>query len=381
MSQQPEMERLLRRARLTIQEGRIEETLADLQAIQTDAPEFQQEIAYLCAWCYQLQEQWVDAVRVLAAYTPDNIEDDWHDADHNERERRAFYLLWLGNAAVNLSHYGDASRHFEQCLKILRERRVHLPKVLLKARCGLGLTCTMNGFYLAAIQHYEEALRLLRDDMENEELPNIYYGLCDAYRLSGDFTRAYSYGEMALHLYETQSRRVLEGRMHNLLGRICFHMGQFRDAADHYMEALSIATLENTSGMMMINFAALADLRLAEGRLEEARRFCQRAQEVAERVHDEHFCGLMYLVCGKVAHEEAKLAQGEQRRQLLQDAIHWFEKARSELSLTQAPTNLAELYGRWAQVYEELGQHEEAVSYWKSAYGSLSNAKGPAWWY
>jgi tetratricopeptide (TPR) repeat protein len=381
MSQTQDAELLLLRARLNIQEGRPQEALAVLETIQTEDPEQKREIAYLCAWCYSQQSCWVEAVQHLSSYTPNNIEDNWNDADHNERERRAFYLLWLGNAAVNLSHYADASRHYEQCLKILRERRVHLPRVLLKARCGLGLTSTMNGFYLAAIQHYEDALQLCKGNLEGEDVADIYYGLADAYRLAGKFEQAYTYGKMALRLYEKRSQRYWEGRMQNVLGRICFQMGQYQDAGDHYMEALSAATLDNTPGMMMLNFAALADLRLAEGRLEEALRFCQRAQEVGERVNDDHLCGLMNLVCGKVVYAEAEHTQGERHQKLLEESIRYFEKAREQLSLTQATTNLAELHGRLAQAYEELGQHQEAVVHWKDAYSSLSDQKGPSWWY
>ena len=381
MSQMQEMELLLLRARLHIQEGQPQEALDALETISTDDPEKQREIAYLCAWCYSQQGQWVEAVRYLSQYTPNGIEDNWNDADHNERERRAFYLLWLGNAAVNLSHYGDASRHYEQCLKILRERRVHLPKVLLKARCGLGMTSTMNGFYLAAVQHFEDALKLCKDDLESEDVADIYYGLADAYRLAGKFEQAYTYGKMALKLYEKWSKRSLEGRMHNVMGRICYQMGQYQDAGDHYMEALSVATLDNSYAMMMINFAALADLRLAEGRLEEALRFCQRAQEAGEHVNDDHLCGLMYLVSGKVVYAEAEQTPGERHQKLLQEAIRYFETAREQLSRTQATTNLAELHGWLAKAYEELGRHQEAVEHWKYAYSSLSTSKGPSWWY
>ncbi len=381
MSQSQEMELLLLRARLNIQEGRPQEALDALETIQTDDPEKQREIAYLSAWCYNQQGRWTEAVHYLSQYTPNDIEDNWSDADHNERERRAFYLLWLGNAAVNLSHYADATRHYEQCLKILRERRVHLPRVLLKARCGLGMTSTMNGFYLAAIQHYEDALRLCKDDLESEDAAEIYYGLADAYRLAGKFEQAYTYGKMALKLYEKRSQRYWEGRMHNLLGRICFQMGQYQDAGDHYMEALSTATLDNTPGMMMINFAALADLRLAEERLDEALRFCQRAQEAGKRVNDDHLCGLMFLVCGKVVYAEAEQTEGDPHQQLLEESIQYFENAMEQLSRTQAATNLAELHGWLAKAYEELGRNQEAVEHWKNAYSSLSTSKGPSWWY
>jgi len=139
MIEQHDTERLVYRARLLMEEGRDDLALAALEDIQTDNPEERREIAYLSAWCHTRQEHWTDALRLLSPlYTPSSIEDNWNDANHNERERRAFYLLCLGNAAVNLSRYEEAAQHYTQCLKILSARRVHLPKVNIKARYALA---------------------------------------------------------------------------------------------------------------------------------------------------------------------------------------------------------------------------------------------------
>lgn len=377
MIQEPETGRLIYRARLQMEEGRSAEALAELQNVQTSDPEQQREIAYLSAWCHFRQEHWPDALRLLSPlYTPTSIEVDWNDADHSERERRAFYLLCLGNAAVDLSLYNDASQHFSQCIKILSERRVSLPKIRVKAHYSLAMTCIMNGFYALAIQNYEETLRLCKGNPDHEDLPDIYYGLCDAYRLLGKFERAYHYGNLALQLYEKRCDRIKEARMRNVLGRISYQMRDYARATDHYMEALSIATLINNPKMMLLNFTALADLRLAEERLDEARRYCQRAQEVAGRIEtDHHFFGMMYLVCGKVAQVEGEQADSEQRQRYLQEALALYEKAKDHLSLTQAATTLAETNGRIAEVLEKLGKHQEAIAFWKSAYQSLADPR------
>jgi tetratricopeptide (TPR) repeat protein len=377
MHEQSDTERLMYRARLLMEEGQNDLALATLGEIQTDDPEQERQIAYLSAWCHTRLEHWTEALRLLSPlYTPGNIEDNWNDVNHNERERRAFYLLCLGNAAVNLSRYEEASQHYTQCLKVLSERRVNLPKVRIKARYSLGMTCTMTGFYALAIQHYEEALRLCKNDLDHEDLPDMYYGLCDAYRLMGKFERAYTYGVKALELYEKRGERTKEGRIHNLLGRICYQMREYREATDHYMEALSIATLDNSQVMKMVNFTALADLRLAEERLDEAERYCQRALEVAGGLNDHHLCGVMYLICGKVALAESEKAEGERHERLFKEARGLFEKAKEHLTQTQASTFLAEVYGRLAQVLEMSGQEQEAITYWKTAYDSLSGLKG-----
>ena len=131
---------------------------------------------------------------LLHLYPLSSIEENWNDAKHNERERRAFYLLCLGNAAIHLNRYEEASQHYTQCLKLLSGRRVNLPQVRIKARYSLGMTCIMSGLYVMAIQHYEEALLLCKNISEDENLPEIYYGLCDANRLLGKFESAYTYG-------------------------------------------------------------------------------------------------------------------------------------------------------------------------------------------
>jgi tetratricopeptide (TPR) repeat protein len=82
-----------------------------------------------------------------------------------------------------------------------------------------------------------------------------------------------------------------------------------------------------------------------------------------------------------VAQAEAQRANiDEEKREFLRDAIKWFKKAKDNLSPTQAYPDVAELYGRWAEVLEGLGLYEEAILCWKSGYAALSSASGPAWY-
>jgi tetratricopeptide (TPR) repeat protein len=134
--------------------------------------------------------------------------------------------------------------------------------------------------------------------------------------------------------------------------------------------------LDNNQTLKMVNFSALADLRLAENRLEEAQRYCDRAMEAANGVDDDIYLGLMYLICGKVTLAESEQVEGEQHERLFEEARSLFEKAKEHLSKTQARTFLAEVYGRLAQMLEKSGQPQEAISYWKNAYESLSSLKG-----
>jgi tetratricopeptide (TPR) repeat protein len=371
MTSQSDPQMLLYRARLYLEEGRSKEALAALQALHTSDEKVQRNVSYLLGWCYVQQKQWQEAVEVLSPLLA-NVKLTGEADSLVERERVALYLLRLGEAAINLGHHEDASLHFTICLKVLHDRRVYLPTVRIKARYYLGMTCIVRGLYSAAVQHYEEALRLCRHYNNEEEMAHVYHGLCDAYRHSGDFARATTAGEEALQLYRRRADREMEARVHYLMGRISFLLGDLRAASDHYTESLAIATSYNGPTMAMLNCVALADVRMGEERLEEARRYCQLALETMQRSHNVQMSGTVYHAVGKISHEEARQAHGDQRQQLLQEAVSWYQKASELLSPTQAYADRAEIYGRWAQALEELGCAQEAIDIWRSGYEVLS---------
>jgi tetratricopeptide (TPR) repeat protein len=374
MLQDASIQMILYRVRLLLEEGQHEAALSALQSLQPVTELQRRDVSYFLGWCYIQRKQWDDAVRELSpllklaqANPPDASESSL------ERERIVLFLLHLGIAAVNLSHYEDASQHFTLCLKILHDRRVHLPAVRIKARYSLAMTCLMRGLYAAAIQHYEEALRLCRHYSREDDVPHIYHGLCNVYRYTGDFVKACVAAEDALHLYQQRQERSMEARMHNVLGRIYFLLGDCHKAADHYTESLAIANNYNGATLVMVNCADLADLRCAEGRFEEARRYCQLARETMTRSDDVHMRGRTLLTIGKVAREEARLSDNKERRlALLEEAVGWFERSNEQLEHTQAYPDRAEVYGCWAQTLEDLGRAAEAIECWRSGYEFLS---------
>ncbi|HEV2582992.1 MAG TPA: hypothetical protein VGT44_19185, partial [Ktedonobacteraceae bacterium] len=141
-------------------------------------------------------------------------------------------------------------------------------------------------------------------------------------------------------------------------------------AADHYMESLAIAALDQQVRLQLINYVAMAELRLDENRLDEARTYCDNADEICSEIEgDHHDCGMMYLVRGKV---EQRAAHQDEDDCLLKDALVYFEQARQHLTNSQARTTLSQLYGHMAEVYEELGQSDEALVHWKQAFAARS---------
>ncbi|GLV57323.1 hypothetical protein KDH_41590 [Dictyobacter sp. S3.2.2.5] len=370
MTQNADNRMLLYRARLLVEEGRYDAALDVLINMQLDNEKQQQEVAYLLGWCYVQRQQWEEALNTLSPLLV-GMDERLAVETPQERERHAMALLRLGMAAVNLSTYEDASLHFTRCLKVLHDRRVHLPVVRIHARYYLAMTCLMRGLYTPALEHYEEAIRLCNHYGNETALPDIYYGLCDVYRAMNKLVDSYNAGQEALRLYMAREDQQMAARMHNMLGHVCMQMGNYRESSDHYTESLAMATSYQGPTLAMLNCAALAEVRLAEKRLTEARRYCQLALTTMEQTDDVHMKGRVYHVIAKVAYAAALQQDGARHRQLLEETLSWYEKAKTCLAATQAYADEAEIYGGWAQVLEELGRDAEAIECWRAGYTAL----------
>jgi tetratricopeptide (TPR) repeat protein len=325
-----------------------------------------------------LHHRWEEAKQGLLPFSHHEEEQDTQ-GEPVDRERTARSLLHLSSAAMNLYYFEDAERHLRKCLKVLRRKPLQGPQFQLlriQAHYFLALTYSMRGFYPAAIEHYEEALRLFLYVDNDEELANIYYGLCDTYCKAGRLHEAQLAGERALHLYVRTSNRSLEGRMRNLLGNVAFFQHQFQQANTYLTEALSIAASQDNVQMVMINCETLAQLRVAEGYFEEARRYSQRALEMSQHSENHFLRGKVYQGAGKVVLAEAEHAEGEQRRDLLAEATAHFETAHTFLSSTEAYEEITETLILWAQACEALGRSEASLQLWRLAYQTQSKAKG-----
>ena len=77
---------------------------------------------------------------------------------------------------------------------------------------------------------------------------------------------------------------------------------------------------------------------------------------------------------------EAQQTEGEQHKQeRLEEAMERFEMAYRYLSTTDAYVEKAETFISWAQACEAVGRVQESLRHWRSAYQTLSRAKGLEW--
>lgn len=361
--------------RLLLEEGRSQDALTILQKVQPQEAETSYDVAYLRGWCFILNRRWDEAREALSPLLLNVQREDSTQDPLPDRERLIMYLLRLGYAAVRLAHYDDARIHFALCLKMLHDRRIFLPLVRIRAHASLAMTYLMKGLCSIAVQHYEEALRLSEHYNEESELATIYYGLCDARSGLGDFIGAYEVGKEALRMYLDERNEPLQIRMYNLLASISARLTDVEIADDYYAQSLRLAEERNGSVMIMLNYAGLAELRLQQKQFEEVTTYSNKALAYARQVEDKNMAGIVYISIAKVI-----LAMAEETDQALPEtayarAIELFQEAEECLKDTQSYVDLAELYGRWAEVLERTGRVRESIKCWQFAYLMMKKTK------
>ena len=357
------------RARLLLEEGRSKDALDVLQSVETLEKDRQAEAAYLQSWAYIQNRLWDDAARVLSPLLQDAIIDGSQQEPLSDYERRIAYFMNLGRVAVNLARYDDGCKHYLLCLKLLRERRVHLPLVRIHVHTYLATTYLMKSALRQAIEQYGEALRLcLRDEEFADELPAIYYGLCDSYNRLKDFPTAYDFGQSALALYQRQGQTQFEVRMDNLLGSVASHTNDVEAANDHYRRSLYMAKEYNQEAMIMLNYAGLAELHVQQGLFEQAKDDANQALAYAQQSENAYLSSGVFNGIANVLMKIADEQEEPYRHEMYEQSLLYFEEACRRLQDAQAPQELANLYKDWSQALEALGRDHEAFKYMREAF-------------
>jgi tetratricopeptide (TPR) repeat protein len=364
-------ELLFERAYLLIAEGHIENALATLDGIPAENEEQRREVAYLRAWCSMLGGRWDEAAQfVLPQEISGETVADIQELGRTERRRRPYYLLVMGDVAANLWRYEQAIQHYNQCIKLLDERRMNDLNRRIRALLGLGLCHLRTGYPANALEYYQQALRLCGNDTRQPNLPHVYYGLSDTYRHLNDLERALDYGKKALNLYGERGDRHYVGRIRSLLGDIYRQMGDLPIANESYTEALALAMGTESIGAIFNCLTTLAEMRLQENKPEDAWRYCEMALDYSPKVPRPYFLGKMYIVCGKVKEAQAKGAAGQEAQRNVEQAISYYQQAVATLKRTDARPELAEAYSLLAHLQEESGRQDQAIATWKSAYAA-----------
>ncbi|MFK7805521.1 MAG: BTAD domain-containing putative transcriptional regulator, partial [Anaerolineae bacterium] len=188
---------------------------------------------------------------------------------------KAELLLLAGQSyqilGIDSFYQGDrigAKRYFEHNIEIFRR---------LENRAGeaaglgnLGVLMLMQCNYGAASDYIEQTVKIFHElnDVRNETIGLINLGSV-AHKL-GQFKKAKINYKQGLHLANQTADYQSQREAHNWLGNLFVDQGNFSDAAEHYAAALPLAEKLTYRGHVVEAQVALASLKLANGKPQEA---------------------------------------------------------------------------------------------------------------
>jgi TOMM system kinase/cyclase fusion protein len=175
------------------------------------------------------------------------------------------YWQQAGQRAIERSANVEAIAHLTQGLEVLKT----LPDTPERTRQELGFQTTLGQVLMATKGYgvpevedaYARARELSRQVEESPQLLRVLGGLGLFYFVRGDLQTAREVGEQLLTLTQSQQKHAPARLLvaHNMLGNICWHLGEFSQSRAHLEQAIALHGLWKSSSQAI---RAVADPRV-----------------------------------------------------------------------------------------------------------------------
>ncbi|MBN2549630.1 MAG: tetratricopeptide repeat protein [Anaerolineales bacterium] len=197
---------------------------------------------------------------------------------------------WWGQALWQQTQYAEAREKLETSYRLAqantsadpsRARQVGTDSLRI-----LGMICSEQGDYPAALAYFQDALQVYRQagDRRNEGMVLNSIGL--VWNAQGDYEQARQCFKEALHVAREIGSRRDETRLLNNLGIMHLYQNQYTEARAYYLQASQRA---QEIGDRRLEALAFNNLGLTDAILEgaaAAQRSYQRAQRIAHEIGD-----------------------------------------------------------------------------------------------
>jgi len=227
-------------------------------------------------------------------------------------------------------------------------------------------TLGTQGHYERAIETYRRALNLLEGLGEHEKTGSVLNNMAIAYENEGKLDRAEQLYRGAKAEFEQSGDLNNEVTAMGNIADIYYLRGNLKTAEKSYQEALKVETSRENSEPGYLLYR-LADLRLTEGRVQDAHRLAQQAIDSYLSTHGAY----QYLTSAMIVLGEALEAQGD-----LAGARSQFEQTLAIRQKMGALELTGESQAALAALDIEEGRTEEAGSLIRAALAEFEKEAG-----
>lgn len=203
-----------------------------------------------------------------------------------------------------------------------------------------------------SLEHHEQALNLLSNYNDEDELTTTYVYLGIINDIKGNYDRALSYHQQALELNKKQNDlRGIAGSIHNI-GILYQKLEKYPQALDYYSRALKYWEKLNSQSGLASTYNSLGGVNELTDNPKEALKYYKLALEIWEKSGSKNSISIAVHNIGSVY---AELGNYEEAIKYLQQAI----EIREELG------DIGGVGGSWiilATVYNKQGKYDLAIS-------------------
>jgi tetratricopeptide (TPR) repeat protein len=350
-SRQEAIELVLLEAEVSIEQGAAQQAIDSLEQIETKNLKRRQQaqLQYLLGWAYLQTAQFEKSKNALSeavrsAKDPDdfflnlhilNMQGNLHAATHNDSEAIATYQRCL-----------DMSASDQQCS----------PFFTIQVYTNLG-ECSIRLNQLGqAVEMFQRAAALTEDVANMEQLKSAYGRISRCYANAGEYEFAELNTGKYLHLYNQEARSRMRSELHYQLCHAVMQGDQ--EQARVFLEDALRRESGGEGGLSIASITLhLAMWFLAHKGLKKAKEYAQKAYEGARPFGETLIFAEAALLQGQIAFADSRYEEGDD----------CFAEGLAMLEHLGLREELAEGLVRYAQLLEDGGRPEEALSYWRKA--------------
>jgi len=290
----------------------------------------------------------------------DYIEAAYHYDEAGQFDAAAAALADRTRLLINQGHREVLLAQLEE----LRERQKELNSGNWIAVVeGLGDVYRARSDYEAAIEQFEESIRLREKGGDPSGLARAYNKLGDVYLLQGDFPKVAEASQIALERARVAEDKAEEARAHLLLGIAYYEQGNAERAAAAHQQSLAMGRALSDDSLIARSYMELAIDYEGFNRYKEAVESHRNSLRLFLEMGDTFRAASAYSNLGGIYHDQW----------LFDEALHYYEKGLTLAIENGDEYRIALLKGNMGEVYYMLGDHLQAERHLEEAIAICRN--------
>ncbi|WP_013323458.1 CHAT domain-containing protein [Gloeothece verrucosa] len=218
-----------------------------------------------------------------------------------------------------------------------------------------GMQQLEAGDYQAAIQSFQEALILLRQQNDRQGEGQALKNLGNAYFWLGDYAKALDYGQKALDIARDIGDQDLEARALLNLGNLANELQEYPKANDYYQQSLNLAIKSKNRELQAKVLGSMGQSNYSQGHYDEAIKYLQESLKIAENLSDNKLQVNALIRLGRAYQEKKELTK----------AIDYYQQSLKIVRELNNPLQERIVLMALGLAYNESRDYDQAIEYSK----------------